>query len=82
MDIVISQDTLSYGCCHVTGHFPPVLLLKKIGCPLDVIMSQDALSSGCCHVTGHVVLWMLSCHRTLPLCFIMRNICCPMDVVV
>ena len=24
------------------------------------------LSYGCCHVTGHVVLWMLSCHRTLP----------------
>ena len=70
VDVVMSQDT------------PPLFYYKKkIGCPLDVIMSQDALSSGCCHVTGHVVLWMLSCHRTLPLCFIRGKIFCPMDVV-
>ena len=39
------------------------------------------LSCGCCHVTGHVILWMLTCHRTLPSCFIVRKICCPMDDV-
>ena len=87
--VVMSQDTLSYGCCYVTGH-SPLFYYLKIFCPLDVVISRDMLSYRCCHVTGHsplfyylkiccpvighIILWMLSCHRTLPRCFIMRII--------
>ena len=41
MDVVMSQDTMSCGCCHVTGHSPPFYYEKNM------------LSYGCCHVTGH-----------------------------
>ena len=81
VDVVMSQDT------------PPCFIMSKICCPMDVVMWQDTLSLSyrCFHVTGHfppvllwekyVALWMLSCHRTLPPCFIMGKICCPMDAV-
>ena len=73
------KNMLSYGSCHVTGHFILwVLSINRTHPP--VILLKNMLSSGCCHVTGHVVLWMMSYHRTLPNVILLK-ICCPLDVV-
>ena len=59
VDVVKPQDTLSYGCFHVTGHPHLFFIMGNICCPGDVVMSQDTLSYGCCHGTGHSPLVLL-----------------------
>ena len=64
-------------------------LLDKVSCHMSTSIrhsplfyyGKKMLSYGCCHVIGHVVLWMLSCDRTLPPCIIMGKIWCRMDDV-